>query len=618
MSTLPDEILSEILSPALKVSDELFSDTSDVSPFAKYSPSTSAYLVVCRDWLRVATPLLYNVGVLRSKSQANALEKVLETQKEFGRFIKKLRVKEGTEWRCTLTKGLCKGLPLINPHRVILVDPKVPRPLKNKHLAALSKVILSCIGKWNNLRVFDFPYLSGMQYRPPTGLVWEARATDLAEVLARSQVHTILLAELWRPPTFLIPLSQIPTVQILQLKAQPWVPPTSAEDTDSHVPEIAPFLNPFFIPMESAFAQTREIVWKRVLFFAMDVEERRSLPHTPAEARPSRLPLLLVSKCFNRLALPYLYDCLNLKNPISMHAMVQQLKNRPDLGSFIRSILCPGFYYSPDTMLTLVSYATNAQIVSAPFAVYPDCFEALAKTTGSSLRELTICFENCQINTSLFTHFPELCTLELGTTRVTFHCDSTPEDVLSKLHTIHSPCFVIASLAQLPGYDRLQSLRTLRLDYVPLFSDRPSFYESVVKFLKAQRRTLLHLKLAYDPPNGTVQDFNLFDVCKELLDVEFIGHFVGLHAMNCEAPHSSLTKIILNGNPFNHSDKIDPAMFSALREIQFRFGRWPTTEREISKNLWVELAEAWLKHGIKLTDETGQHWIPRMKRSRGQ
>lgn len=61
-----------------------------------------------------------------------------------------------------------------------------------------------------------------MQYRPPTGLVWEARATDLAEVLARSQVHTILLAELWRPPTFLIPLSQIPTVQILQLKAQPW------------------------------------------------------------------------------------------------------------------------------------------------------------------------------------------------------------------------------------------------------------------------------------------------------------------------------------------------------------------------------------------------------------
>ncbi|KAJ7658840.1 hypothetical protein DFH06DRAFT_919114, partial [Mycena polygramma] len=63
----------------------------DVSPFAKPSLSTSAYLVVCRDWLRLATPLLYNVVVIRSKSQANALEKVLVNNKEFGRFIKKLR-----------------------------------------------------------------------------------------------------------------------------------------------------------------------------------------------------------------------------------------------------------------------------------------------------------------------------------------------------------------------------------------------------------------------------------------------------------------------------------------------------------------------------------------------
>ncbi|KAJ7800097.1 hypothetical protein B0H13DRAFT_1673125 [Mycena leptocephala] len=91
-ASLPAEIISEILSPALKVSDEMFSDTSDVSPFAKVSLSTSAYLVVCRDWLRVATPLLYNVVVLRSRSQACALEKVLQSHPELGRFIKKLRV----------------------------------------------------------------------------------------------------------------------------------------------------------------------------------------------------------------------------------------------------------------------------------------------------------------------------------------------------------------------------------------------------------------------------------------------------------------------------------------------------------------------------------------------
>ncbi|KAJ7716224.1 hypothetical protein DFH07DRAFT_684410, partial [Mycena maculata] len=93
---LPDEIISEILSPALKVSDELFSDASNVSPFADYTPtSTSAYLLVCKDWLRVATPLLYSVVVLRSKAQANALEAVLRDNAEFGRFVKKLRVEGG-------------------------------------------------------------------------------------------------------------------------------------------------------------------------------------------------------------------------------------------------------------------------------------------------------------------------------------------------------------------------------------------------------------------------------------------------------------------------------------------------------------------------------------------
>ncbi|KAJ7651135.1 hypothetical protein FB45DRAFT_732177, partial [Roridomyces roridus] len=92
---LPDEIVSEILSPALKVPDDLFFDTSETSPFANFTPSTSAYLLVCKDWLRVATPLLYSVVVLRSKAQAMALASVLKANPEFGRFIKKLRVEGG-------------------------------------------------------------------------------------------------------------------------------------------------------------------------------------------------------------------------------------------------------------------------------------------------------------------------------------------------------------------------------------------------------------------------------------------------------------------------------------------------------------------------------------------
>ncbi|KAJ7654755.1 hypothetical protein B0H17DRAFT_1214284 [Mycena rosella] len=42
--SLPDEIIAEILSPALKISDEDFSDNSPI--FATYSESSSAFLVV--------------------------------------------------------------------------------------------------------------------------------------------------------------------------------------------------------------------------------------------------------------------------------------------------------------------------------------------------------------------------------------------------------------------------------------------------------------------------------------------------------------------------------------------------------------------------------------------
>ncbi|KAJ7354113.1 hypothetical protein DFH08DRAFT_619307, partial [Mycena albidolilacea] len=52
-------------------------------------------LVVCKDWLRVATSLLYNVVVLGLKSSRNALQDVLSKQNYFGRSVQKLRIEAG-------------------------------------------------------------------------------------------------------------------------------------------------------------------------------------------------------------------------------------------------------------------------------------------------------------------------------------------------------------------------------------------------------------------------------------------------------------------------------------------------------------------------------------------
>ncbi|KAJ7117064.1 hypothetical protein C8R44DRAFT_674347 [Mycena epipterygia] len=151
---LPDEIISEILSPALKVSEEMFSENESlISPFAS-SVSSSSALLVCKAWLRVATPLLYHVVVLRSKAQARALQAALRGHPDLGRFIKMLRLEGGfgpamqhilkaapgiTDIFISLqihtsdsTAGLVLGLPYINPTRMIIFDDDI-KLLKNKH-----------------------------------------------------------------------------------------------------------------------------------------------------------------------------------------------------------------------------------------------------------------------------------------------------------------------------------------------------------------------------------------------------------------------------------------------------------------------------------------------------
>jgi hypothetical protein len=172
MDTLPDELIKEIISPALKVSDEVFSDTSPTSPFAGYSQSTSVFLVVSKTWLRVATPLLYHIVVLRSKAQAQALEAALRENKLLGTFIKKLRLEGGfgsalypiitsapnlTDlflsfdiWSADSVSGLCRGLPKMNPTRIILDDKHNDR-FSNAPLRQLVKVVCQCLKTWTNL-----------------------------------------------------------------------------------------------------------------------------------------------------------------------------------------------------------------------------------------------------------------------------------------------------------------------------------------------------------------------------------------------------------------------------------------------------------------------------------
>ena len=140
---LADELLRDILAPLLAVPDASFDSTEVKSPFSRLSESTSTFLVVCKRWMRIATPLLYQTVILRSTAQAQVLAAVLKNNKGFGDFIRKLRVEGAfgvsvgkiiqaapniTDFCMTLklfsddrVTSMCKAMPQMDPTRVIVI-----------------------------------------------------------------------------------------------------------------------------------------------------------------------------------------------------------------------------------------------------------------------------------------------------------------------------------------------------------------------------------------------------------------------------------------------------------------------------------------------------------------
>ena len=92
-----DETLEAILHTALDVADEDFISCDKKSPFANRQHSSSDALLVCKRWLRVATPLLYHTVVIRTRLQAQALIRVVKKNPTLGRHCKKLRLETGAE-----------------------------------------------------------------------------------------------------------------------------------------------------------------------------------------------------------------------------------------------------------------------------------------------------------------------------------------------------------------------------------------------------------------------------------------------------------------------------------------------------------------------------------------
>ncbi|KAF7331412.1 F-box domain-containing protein [Mycena kentingensis (nom. inval.)] len=641
---IPDEILSEILSPALKVSDDAFSNASSWT-FATYEESTSAYLLVNSSWLRVSTPLLYHTVVLRSKAQAIALGRALQQNKDLGRFVKRLRVEGGfgPSMKTILgltpnvvdlflslgiysndsTGGLCGGLALISPTTLILSSTSWTR---NKAVNALMDALVAAIPGWDRLTTVDSSF-SGW-HGGPDRLLAAIKQANRLERLVVPMVHTamsiypqvqscpIRVVECKARNSHYVELNISESLKPLIKYREPktgFVEPSPAKRVAIDIP---PSLDPFFQPLKDAAATVRETVWSRILYFAMECPERAERAKTFDTDKKSnvkdgaRISLLLVSKLFLKLGLPHFYAHLFFRYSY----LTDHFKNSLSRARF--------------TEQPVQTIASNSLLAISTFP-------QIATAFGTTLVHAHMHFatENqAQISAVVFSHLTALKRLRWsGRVEVDLsqglgaNSNAMPRLEELRLRSVSQSFVTLFSQLQFPR------IRSLEID--GRFHSAGSI--NFVPLVQAHGALLQHLSVPAETSDALGSTF--LTICNSLTSLEITPTHSGVEerrpmSLASLSPHKgamSLTRIVVNQYtwPSKKSRAVAAAAewttlfarwtpttsFPNLREISFKCFTWPKTERDIAKSCWVPLAETLLKNGIDLLDKDGKKWRARLK-----
>ncbi|KAJ6569197.1 hypothetical protein B0H19DRAFT_1134824 [Mycena capillaripes] len=612
---VPDELVSEILTPLLKHLDEEFLDQSK-KPLLDPGFSSSTYLLVCKAWLRVSTPLLYNVVILRTTPQAEALHAALESSKELGLFIKKLRVEGGfgnamhTILRCApnitdvfLTlhiggtdsvRGLCDGLPLVNPRRVIVVDHNQAdweqRPKKNKKVTDLLETLLTLIQKWDKLQTFHFPYEApgGPTGDPTTDL----RANALASALAKSKSLETVVVRVGGGgcfPEYFRQLAYAPSLKSLCFTAGQR--PFWAQSTGLHW-ELK--------NIEDAIKDDPQL--KAIVTYGRDLkrdEDKMRRLGDDSNAETDRDLFDDSDDDWN--------DTKSVSGPIV--SLAGEGGKRLDIGLDEHgNFFCPAESYA-----------------------YADTLPALKKigeTIGGTVKKLTLSLMKkpdkkvATVDPTFLTPFTSLTFLACAIERsFSFSTPGPGFSALPQLEQLNAggetPDF-LEFMGQLP----LNCLRRVLITgavHVP----------AAVAFVQSHGTKLELLEVALE----ILIEADVFDLCTSLgtLRVSPSHSIVSKgeefkvlpdNFFSCAVPHGSLSKIHFSFTTVTRShtiagrrndviaartifEQLDPDSFPTLKEIQIDDIKWPTSEQEARKDAWVPLSEVLHGKGIKLINAAG-------------
>ncbi|KAJ6450382.1 hypothetical protein C8R45DRAFT_1043491 [Mycena sanguinolenta] len=674
---LPDEIISEILSPALKVPEHMYSDLASISPFAKYSVSSSAALLVCKAWLRVATPLLYACVVIRSTAQCRALQDALRKNPNLGGYIKKLRVEGGfstpmheilkcaskfTDLFLSLqihpsdsSSGLISGLPLINPTRLILFD-DLDNHMKNKAVVQLMDALEGCVKKWTNMHTLVLPYTTRPGARESlvqslcgfpnlkivSFLAFHDRAPLITQLAAISTLEAIeIRARRGLKPkkkSTLAPTSKNPTLNSLLRWAED---PDAPRAKRGYELAVRPATDPTFRPLASTSALVADKIWARILFFAMlslEPRPKKAVMASDLMANTKRLRFLLVSKHFHRLGLPYLYREITIRRR-SLPQLADRLSAAPTVGTHIRELEigvgAMGIPGAAESFALILHHTPSLRRLNGNGVVqltYADLC-VLGDTAGATLEEMSgISFiphtaRDTSRSPAVLAKFTALKILTWflpsSFTMLQFFSGTVPTHALPALDFI---TFKSSDMLPLFSQMRLPNLRRVTINIRAAILPRTCTSPPITDFLRAHGAKLLTLRTE----QPVFDNVALLTLCPNITtfecQVEVNADFdLGVSKMDEAFKHTCLTTLLVNRYAGSEArekqawteifDELEASLerFPALREVRSVAFEWPTTEHAISKSVWVQAAERLLRRDIKLKDKTNAEWHPRLK-----
>ncbi|KAK7025020.1 hypothetical protein R3P38DRAFT_2952360 [Favolaschia claudopus] len=612
MKEAPNEVVQEILTYILTYPDEDFSDTSNRSILRPVS-SVSSYLLVCKRWLYALTPMLYHTVVLRTKAQAAALASALVSNDDMGNNIRKLRIEGGfgkplytilksapkiTDLFLTLvmtgtedSRGLCEGLALINPCKVILHDAtdydvyaNPRKPKQNKQVTQLLEALCKQIPNWDKLQSFDFPYAPLNNYSPLFGFEadpLEPRAIMLAASLAKSSsIEYVDIRTSFRWPGYVDQIWTAPSFKQLRCRGFPYKVFRERETWRPGMMQLEPAPEKEVIEADDQFGIPIPFPIDQIL--AMNGIPAMNGPPPGFDSDSDSESDSAGDVGFARTSKSFLrrYCSLSSASVKNLHHTVADLASLKTLAA------------SPAASTLLALH------VNTPF-----------DSRRTNLSPPTA-------NPDVFASFPELLYLRWNISSK-FPCKTAPAgfrafENLTILDVDGHLNIAAASILNVLKPLDLPALRVLMLE-------RSSAIPDWTTFMKKHGPKLTTLTAGIE----LLFKAQVFNLCPSLEDLTVLQlspsvpperRSIPPDFFTCSGTQAALKTVHVEFNRIDRQqfpkleacfEALDPLKFTALKEIKIDAIQWPVAERELSKNKFVPLLEILEPKGIRLTDRNG-------------